>query len=245
MLSRGGAVIGAPKGEATDGRKRRWQEHNAARRQAIIDAAIVVLGRDIAPGEEINLRQIADEASVHRTVLYRYFEDRTDLDLAIQREICRRAADPLLNAITLEGTPREIVQRIIDAYVSWAVGNIALLRFAEREVAGAPSKPLDEAISQFAEQVELVIGAFLEILAVDVSEDDRDSLTPWVFLLVGGGMAAVRSWTSREELRPAAPAFSSLLADVTWLQVEGLARARSIDVPDLPVEQIINLREAP
>lgn len=235
----------ATKPEATDGRKRRWQEHNAARRQAIIDAAIVVLARDIAPGDELSVQQIADEASVHRTVLYRYFEDRTDLDLAIQREICLQAADPLLNAITLEGTPREIVHRIIDAYVTWAVTNIALLRFAEREVAGAPSKPLDDAINQFAEQIELVIGAFMEILEVEVSEDDRDSLTPWVFLLVGGGMAAVRSWTSRDELRPSAPAFVALLSDVTWLQVEGLARSRSIDVPDLPVEQILTLKEAP
>lgn len=237
--------MGAPKSDATDGRKRRWQEHNAARRQGIIDAALVVLQRDIATGDELSVQQIADEASVHRTVLYRYFEDRTDLDLAIQREICTRAAEPLLASITLEGTPRQIVHRIIDAYVTWAVSNIALLRFAEREVAGAPSKPLDDAINLFAEQIELVIGAFMEILEADVSQDDRDSLTPWVFLLVGGGMAAVRSWTSREELRPSVGAFTTLLADVTWLQVEGLARTRSIDVPDLPVEQILNMKEAP
>lgn len=237
--------MGTPRSDATDGRKRRWQEHNAARRKAIIDAAIVVLGRDIAPGDELSVQQIADESSVHRTVLYRYFDDRTDLDLAIQREICLRAADPLLAAITLEGSPREIVRRIVDAYVTWAVSNIALLRFAEREVAGAPSKPLDDAINKFAEQIELIIGAFLEILDVEVSEDDRDSLTPWVFLLVGGGMAAVRSWTSREELRPSVPVFTQLLADLTWSQVEGLARSRSIDVPDLPVEQILNLKEAP
>lgn len=235
--------MGAPRGDATDGRKRRWQEHNAARRQAIIDAAITVLARDIAPGDELNVQQIADEASVHRTVLYRYFEDRTDLDLSIQREVCTLATEPLLAAVTLEGTPREIVHRIVGAYVDWAVTNMALMRFAEREVAGAPSKPLDDAITQFAAMVEEVIGAFIEILGVEMSDDDRDSLTPWVFLLVGGGMAAVRNWTSRAVLRPAVPEFTALLAEVTWLQVEGLAKTRSIELPDLPVEELLNLKD--
>ncbi|WP_182378085.1 TetR/AcrR family transcriptional regulator [Nocardioides sp. WS12] len=237
--------MGAPRGDATDGRKRRWQEHNAARRQAIIDAALTVLTRDVAPGEELNVQQIADEAGVHRTVLYRYFEDRTDLDLAIQREVCTLATGPLLAAVTLEGTPREIVHRIVGAYVDWAVTNMALMRFAEREVAGAPSKPLDDAITQFAAMVEEVIGAFIEILGVEMSDDDRDSLTPWVFLLVGGGMAAVRSWTARAELRPAVPEFTALLAEVTWLQVEGLAKTRSIELPDLPVEELLNLKDSP
>lgn len=237
--------MSAAKRDNTDGRKRRWQEHNAARRQAIIDAAIVVLGRDIAPGDELSVQQIADEASVHRTVLYRYFEDRTDLDLAIQKQVCALAAAPLLDAITLEGTPREIVHRIVDAYVTWAVSNVALMRFAERDVAGAASKPLDDAITLFAEQIELIIGAFIELLGVEISDGDRDSLTPWVFLLVGGGMAAVRSWTSREELRPPVSQFKAFLAEATWLQVDGLTRSRSIELPDLPVDRLLNLKEAP
>ncbi|NHA01386.1 hypothetical protein G5V59_20230 [Nocardioides sp. W3-2-3] len=91
---------------------------------------------------------------MHRTVLYRYFDDRTDLDLAIQREICLRAGEVLLSAVTLEGTPREIVQRIVAAYVGWSVENTALMRYAERDVPGANAKPLDEAISQIAEQIE-------------------------------------------------------------------------------------------
>lgn len=235
----------APKGDNTDGRKRRWQQHNAARRQSVIDAAIVVLTRDLEPGDELSVQQIADEASVHRTVLYRYFEDRTDLDLAIQREICQRAGEVLLATVTLEGTPRQIVERVVGAYVGWAVDNIALMRFAERDVAGAPSKPLDDAIGQIAEQIELVMGGFLALLEAEVSDDDRDSLTPWVFLLVGGAMAAVRNWSSRDTLRPAAPVFTQLLADITWLQVEGLATTRNIEVPDLPVEQLLNMKEAP
>lgn len=237
--------MSSPKRDTTDGRKRRWQEHNAARRQAIIDAALVVLTRDVEPGGELAVQQIADEASVHRTVLYRYFDDRTDLDLAIQREICLRAGEVLLSAVTLEGTPREIVERVVGGYVDWAVENTGLMRYAERDVPGATVKPLDDAISQVAEQIELVIGGFIAVLDVEISEDDRDSLTPWVFLLVGGVTAGVRSWMSRDSLRPAVPVFTDLLAEVTWLQVEALAATRNIEVPDVPVEQLLTTKEAP
>ncbi|GAA3662809.1 TetR/AcrR family transcriptional regulator [Nocardioides ginsengisoli] len=233
----------ATRRDSTDGRKRRWQQHNADRRQAVIDAALTVLAR-LEPGAELSVQQIADEASVHRTVLYRYFEDRTDLDVAIQQEICTRAGELLLAAVTLEGTPREIVHRIIDAYVGWGVDNLQLMRFAERDIPGAASKPLDVAIGQIAEQIELVIGGFLALLDAEVGDDDRDALTPYVFLLVGGVMAAVRSWSGRAELRPDVPQFTRLLADVTWLQIEGLAASRKIEVPDLPVEQLLNLKEA-
>ncbi|TQK73276.1 MULTISPECIES: TetR/AcrR family transcriptional regulator [unclassified Nocardioides] len=236
--------MGTPKREQTDGRKRRWQQHNADRRQAVIEAALTVLARDLEPGAELSVQQIADEASVHRTVLYRYFEDRTDLDVAIQQEICSRAGELLLAAVTLEGTPRQIVERIIAAYVGWGADNVALMRFAERDIAGAASKPLDDAIGQIAEQIELVIGGFLAILDAEVDDDDRNALTPYVFLLVGGVIAAVRSWSSRDELVPPAPAFTRLLADVTWLQIEGLAASRRIEVPDLPVEQLLNFKEA-
>lgn len=236
--------MGTPKRE-TDGRKRRWQQHNAERRQAIIDAALTVLGRDAEPSGGLSVQQIADEASVHRTVLYRYFDDRTDLDVAIQREICDRARESLLATVTLEGTPHEIVHRIVAAYVDWAVEHRSLMRFAERDIAGAATKPLEDAINQIAEQIELIIGGFLAIIGVEVSESDRDALTPYVFLLVGGVMAGVRNWTSRDELRPPTAEFTRLLAHVTWLQIEGLAQARSIEVPDLPVEQLLNLKETP
>ncbi len=52
------------------------------------------------------------------------------------------------------------------------------MRFAERELPGAASKPLDEAIGQIAEAIEIVIGGFLAILDAEVSDDLADVLTP-------------------------------------------------------------------
>ncbi|GAA4819016.1 TetR/AcrR family transcriptional regulator [Nocardioides caeni] len=237
-------MAGSSRDGTTDGRKRRWQQHNAERRAAVIDAALTVLSRESEPGADISVQQIADESGVHRTVLYRYFEDRTDLDLAIQREICRRAGDVLLSTTTLEGTVKEIIHRVIGSYVTWGSDNIALLRFAEKQVNGTTERPLDDAIGQFAEQVELLIGGIIALLDVEITDNDQDALAPWVFLLVGGVMAAVRSWTSRDELRPDTSTFIDLLAEVTWLQIDGLVTSRNIVLPDLPIEQLLTFTDA-
>ena len=237
--------MGSPNREATDGRKRRWQQHNTTRRQAILEAALGAIAADDEPSGDISVQQIADAAGMHRTVLYRYFDDRTDLDVAIQSEICDRARESLLATVTLEGTPKEITHRIIAAYVDWAVENRALMRFAERDIPGASRRPLDDAINQIAEQIEIIISAFIALLDVELSESDRAVLTPYVFVLVGGVIAGVRSWTGRPQLQPPADAFTHVLAHVTWLQIEGLARIRSITVPDVPVEQLLNLKETP
>ncbi len=88
-------------GELLDGRRRRWQEHNQVRRQVIIDAAIAVLERQ-PPGDEFQVQAVADEASMSRTVIYRHFEDRADLDRAVQRQICEQVGAVLLPALSYD-----------------------------------------------------------------------------------------------------------------------------------------------
>jgi AcrR family transcriptional regulator len=222
----------------TDGRQLRWQRHKAQRRRVVIDAAIAVLQRR-EPGAEIHVRDIADEAGINRSSVYRHFDDRGDLDLAVQREICDRAGGVLLPALALDGTPRDIVRRIVDAYIRWAVAHPALVRFAEQDLPGASAKPLDEALEQVARQIELVIGGFVSALGADLDVGDRDALEPWVFGLIGGCFEAVRRWTAREALSPGVDDFVDLMTDAVWFQIDGLASSRGITVPDLPVEQLL------
>ncbi len=72
-----------------DGRQARWDKHNQARRQAILDAALAVVEAG-APGAEFHVQQIADRAGLSRTVVYRHFADRADLDQAVQTEMLAR-----------------------------------------------------------------------------------------------------------------------------------------------------------
>lgn len=221
-----------------DGRRLRWQRHKEERRRAVIDAALEVLELR-EPGAEIHVHEIADHAGVNRSVIYRHFDDRTDLDLAVQQEICERAGEVMMHALTLEGTPRELIRRIVAAYIRWAVEHPALVRFAEQDLPGAPRKPLDDALELVAQQIEGIIAHLVTALGAELAESDRDALEPWVFGLIGGCFEAVRRWTARDVLSPGVEAFVDLMTAAMWYQIDGLATERGIRVPDLPVDELI------
>lgn len=221
-----------------DGRQLRWQQHNEKRRQVILDASVAVLERRPA-GEEIHVQEIAEEAGLSRTVVYRHFEDRGDLDLAVQREICSRVEAAVLPAVSFEGTPFEIIRRIVGAYVQWAVDHPTLMRFVERDLPGVDTKPMDAELERIADQIEVLISAIVALIGVELIEDDRNALPPWVFALVGGCFYAVRRWTARDQLLPGAEHFVNMMAEAIWFQIDGLARSRGIEVPTGPVEELL------
>src|ERR1700754_2398308 len=103
----------------TDGRQLRWDSHNQARRQHILDAAMEVLA-DSEPGSEVHVQQISDRAGLSRTVVYRHFADRADLDAPGQVRRLQLLRPELVPALSFEGTPVDINRRIVSAYVGWA-----------------------------------------------------------------------------------------------------------------------------
>lgn len=212
---------------AVDGRQLRWEQHKAQRRKLIIDAALDVL-QEIEPGEDYHVQQVADRAGLNRTAIHRLFKDRTDLDLAVQREIARRATEVFLAAVDLDDKPRAIVHRVVDAFIRWSVDHLSWVRCVERGVAGVPTRPMDEAIAQVVEQVEMVMGGVASVVGGGLTDDDRASLEPWVSSLIGGGLSAVMRWTARDELRPSIEVFVDLITDVSWVQIDTFARQRGI-----------------
>lgn len=223
---------------ADDGRRVRWQEHNLARRTTIIDAAIAVVERQPA-GEEISLQGVAETAGLSRTVIYRHFDDRADLDRAVQRALCARVGAVLLPALTMDGTPDQIVRRVVAAFVTWAEANPTLIAFAERDLPGWGPSPLHDAIESIADRVETVMENVVASLGVELDELDRAGLDPWVFGMVTAIFAAVRRWVARAERLPDTKRFIAILSESVWLQIDGLATTRGIVLPDLPISELL------
>lgn len=227
-----------------DGRQLRWQRHNDQRRTQVIDAALLVL-EEVWPTAEVRVQQIADKAGINRSVLYRYFKDRTDLDVAVQQEICRRISDVLLPGLDHGGTPRAIVHRTVGAYVNWTVEHAALVRFAEQSIPGASHRPVDSMIELIAAHVEQLGEHLIDALDGTISAELRASLEPWIFGLIGGVMAAVRRWTDRPVLAPEPATFADVIAQSVWLQCEGLAGTHGITIPELPVHGVLHRSRPP
>jgi AcrR family transcriptional regulator len=223
----------------TDGRQLRWDGHNQARREHILDAAIEVLG-DSEPGTEVHVQQIADRAGLSRTVVYRHFADRADLDAAVQGRALELLRGELVPALGFEGTPVDIIGRIVSAYVGWASRHPSLHEFAQQDPPGPGVGQMEQAVQQIAGQIEDLINAGVEVLHVRLDDDELAMLDPLVFGLVGAVFNATRRWLSRPERRPTRERFVELVTDAVWLQIAAMAKARGVDLaPDVPVEALL------
>jgi AcrR family transcriptional regulator len=222
-----------------DGRQVRWQQHNQQRRQAIVDAAVTVLESQ-PPGDEVQVQSVADQAGLSRTVIYRHFEDRADLDRAVQRAICEQIGTVLLSALAENGKPPEIVANVIGAFVRWTVEHPSLFWFADRDLADWGPSPIAEAMEQIAAGVEDIMSTVVVALGVELSANDIAGLEPWVFAMIGGIFAGVRRWLGRPIRNPSVDDFIAMMAEVIWLQINGMALSRGISLPDLPVADLLS-----
>jgi AcrR family transcriptional regulator len=229
----------AGQGERTDGRQSRWDRHNEERRTAILDAAIEAI-EAAAEGSEVAVADIASQAGLSRTVLYRHFDDRADLDLAIRGRIFEHLQGVLLPQVTLDGTPTQIIERIVGAYVDWASSHPALHRVVHQQPLGLPGSPTDQAIGSLARQIRDIIALATTVLGFEAEEDLQAALDPLVFGFIGMVMASVHRWLARPEPTPSAASLTSLLSEAIWQQIRGMAAARGLELDaDVPVEQLL------
>jgi len=222
-----------------DGRQVRWDRHNQERREQILAAAIAVV-EDGEPGADVHVQQIAERAGLSRTVVYRHFSDRADLDRAVQAEILDGLWAELLPAVALDGTIPEIIERIVSIYVGWAVAHPALHRLAEQESPTGGVGPLQQGLERIADQVVDLITTATQILRLDMTEDERAAVDPLVFGIVGAVFGAVRRWMARPERTPPAPALVTLVTETVWHILDGHARGLGLELdPRQPVEELL------
>ncbi|WP_030106786.1 TetR/AcrR family transcriptional regulator [Actinoalloteichus caeruleus] len=95
-------------------------------RQAILDAAVVVLSRD----SSASLSEVAREAGVGRTTLHRYFAERSDLVHAIGTLTLERIAVATDRAKLEVGPAREAIVRLCREYFE-LLGDVLSLVFTD------------------------------------------------------------------------------------------------------------------
>lgn len=99
----------------------------ARTRQAIIDAAIAVLGKNLSAP----LGEVAAAADVGRTTLHRYYPERSDLIRAIKAESVLRLRQATERARLDEGTGADALCRLCEEYFD--LGNVLSLIFSEQQ----------------------------------------------------------------------------------------------------------------
>lgn len=223
-----------------DGRQQRWSKHNETRRRQIIDAAIHEI-EAAPPGAEVQVQQIAARAGLSRTVVYRHFEDRSDLDRAVQQAILDGLWAELLPAVSLEGSANEIIRRIVSTYVRWAEAHPSLHLAADHDSVSEEG-PLQAAMEQLAGQIAAVIEVAIVALGGKPPGGERAAaiVDPLVFGVVGAVFGAVRRWLTRRDQRISADTLERLAADSVWYVIAGHARSWGVELdPDVPLDALL------
>lgn len=220
----------ADTGDKTDGRRRRWEKHKVARRTELTDGTIAAV-REL--GADVGMDEIAAHIGVSKTVLYRYFTDKSDLCVATATRFFEITLLPrLTEAITDTADEYTLTRTVISVYVNAVADEPNLYKFA---LAGSPAPSKATADSE-----KLVAQLLTATLIYRMTERDADSsgAEVWSYTLVGGIQRAVDWWMADRPI-PVTDLIDYLTM-MTWTAIVGIAAVNGspelfkADPPHLP-----------
>ncbi len=154
-------------------------EKKAQSRRRIIDAARAVFFRDgFMPA---NLDEVAEGAGVAKGTLYRYFESKADLYVAVLADNSKVFTERLREAVETAETPSAQLRRLSSFYLEhwqrhpdyfqifWAIDNQKVIGDLPKEVVQEVSKLWEQSLAFLSEVLERGVAAG-EIKACDTWE---------------------------------------------------------------------------
>lgn len=221
-------------GPGTDGRATRWDRHNSQRRREMIEAAMTAIEHE---GLDVGVKQIAERAGVIRSVVYRHFKDRADLDEQIRRRIVERLMEELSPTLRPDGTVSESIRRAVDTYLGWIERHSRLHAFlgASYRKSATGSPVVSGTKTAIAKDVSRLFAAGLANLGLATEEADSVA-----FGLVGFIDAAVNRWLASRERTLTAAELSELISRSAWAILEANVRAMGGEIsPDTLVGDLL------
>lgn len=225
-----------------DGRQARWDDHNAERRRQVLDAAVELL-EELPPGSDVHVQQIAERAGLVRTVVYRHFKGRADLNRAVQAHVVDRIRAELEPTLEFRGSIAEIIDRIVGSYVAWVAEHPNLHEVSERALGDGLAGELDRAIEETSDQFSTLIRTGAQVLGLKLEESQLAALDLLVVGLIGQVRGTVGLWVRRPDRAFNVAALTRLLSQWVWFQIDGQARELGVQLDaNLPVERLGELR---
>lgn len=217
-----------------DGRTTRWDSHKAQRRHLILESAIDAINEF---GPDVGVNDIATRAQLPRSVVYRVFSDRGDLDEQLRARIVDKLMESLTPTLALQGPVGDAIARIVYTYVGWIVEFPRLHQFLGR---GSPSRRTagSRVVATTRTAIALLLAGLLRS-ALDRQSSPAELVDPLAFGLVGFVDASVNRWLNSPNSTVSADELSEFLTVSIWQLLEGnfrrfgVAVERSTSITDL------------
>lgn len=183
------------------------------RRKELLDAALAVIRRD---GPDASMAAMAAEAGITKPILYRHFEDRAGLMLALTDRFAEDLGAELRAALNRAVPPQEVLRGTIDAFVGFIERDPEMYRFVtQRALAEVPSD-VTGLVRRIGREVAVVLGEALRAAGVDSSPAE-----PWAYGIVGMVHFSGEWWAEHRSL--SRERFVTYLSDLLWSGLSGYA----------------------
>jgi AcrR family transcriptional regulator len=199
----------------------------AQRREAFLDAADQAIRRD---GAGVTMAEVAAAAGVTKPVLYRYVADKGDLVQALALRYAARIERLVEEGTSSSDDPRGMIERTIDAYLSFIESEPAIYEFLVHRVpvdAPGMAEYLQRFTAQLADRVSTIVAAELARVGKDASGAEAVAHG-----IVGMVQSAGEWWLSRRGDAATMRREELLrhLVNVLWVGLSGLPATPRSDI---------------
>jgi AcrR family transcriptional regulator len=207
-----------------DGRAARWAGQQQRRRREFVEAALRAIAEH---GPDVSTEQIAAEAGVARTRLYRHFTDAADLQGAIADRVLDLVATQLQPLWNPHGSAEQMISASIDALISLLSEHRHLYRYLTKHAPSARASSQDvvtDIRTAIGEHLTRIFSRYLDQFGADTRVAAAGA-----FGLVGLVESAISRWLdnpgglSRAEL-------ADRLTCWVWLLIDQVLRDSGISL---------------
>lgn len=193
------------------------------------------------------MQQIAEQAGLAKSVVYRQFSGRDELDRRVRTAICEQFTDTLDTALDVAfGSIREILTRAVEAVVDWFETHPRLHDFLRKGPAVGDPDDIDAATS-LATTISARTRRLVSGLAGVVGVADEPAVDTMCFAIVSMAEATVTRWARDPDPAMERSALVTTVAGYAWSVVDSVARDHDLTLdPDRPLLEVLSeIADAP
>ena len=114
---------------AADGRSTRWADHREARRAELVRIARRTVHHR---GPDVSMEEIAAAAGTSKSIVYRYFADKTGLQIAVAEAVVLQIQGALEGVLRIAPTPRDGLRAMVAVYLEMIESSPNVYAFVTR-----------------------------------------------------------------------------------------------------------------